>query len=94
VQLKNVQHVSSMNKNLVSGFFLCRDGFKVVLESNKIVVSRHGSFIGKCYVCGGLFRLSLSDFSNKCVNHICGVINDDASLWHGRLCHVNFGFMK
>ncbi|WVZ99779.1 hypothetical protein U9M48_045029 [Paspalum notatum var. saurae] len=88
VQLKNVQHVPSMNKNLVSGSFLLRDGFKVVLESNKIVVSRHGLFIGKGYVCGGLFRLSLSDFSNKCVNHICGGINDDASLWRGRLCHL------
>ncbi|WVZ70101.1 hypothetical protein U9M48_018797 [Paspalum notatum var. saurae] len=52
-----------MNKNLVSGSLLLRDGFKVVLESNKVVVSRHGLFI---------------DFSNNCVNHICGGINDDA----------------
>ncbi|WVZ63004.1 hypothetical protein U9M48_012685 [Paspalum notatum var. saurae] len=57
-----------MNKNLVSGSLLLRDGFKVVLESNKVIVSRHGLFIGKGYVSGGLFRLSLSDFSNKCVN--------------------------
>ena len=42
VQLRNVQHVSTMNKNLVSGSLLCRDGFKVVLESNKVVVSKHG----------------------------------------------------
>jgi hypothetical protein len=32
VQLKNMQHVPSINKNLVSGSLLCRDGFKVVLE--------------------------------------------------------------
>jgi hypothetical protein len=32
VQLKNVQHVPYINKNLVSGFLLCMDGFKVVLE--------------------------------------------------------------
>jgi hypothetical protein len=38
VQLRNVQHVPSINKNLVSGSLLCRDGFKVVLESNKFVV--------------------------------------------------------
>ncbi|WVZ50723.1 hypothetical protein U9M48_001951 [Paspalum notatum var. saurae] len=94
VQLKNVQHVPSVNKNLISGSLLLRDGFKVVLESNKIVVSRHGLFIGKGYVSGDLFRLSLSDFSNKYVNHICGGVNDDASLWHGRLCHINFGLMK
>jgi hypothetical protein len=29
VQLRNVQHVPSVNKNLVSGTLLCRDGFKV-----------------------------------------------------------------
>jgi hypothetical protein len=70
VQLKNVQHVPSMNNNLVSGSVLLRDGFKIVLESNKVVVSKHGQFIGKGYECGGLFRLSLLDFSNKSVNHI------------------------
>ena len=35
VQLKNVQHVPTINKNLVRGTLLCKDGFKVVLESNK-----------------------------------------------------------
>ena len=65
-----------------------------MLESNKLVVLKHGQFIGKCYDCGGLFRLSLADFSNKSVNHICTAVNDDASVWHSRLCHVNFGLMS
>jgi len=39
VQLRNVPHVPTINKNLVSGSVLCKDGFKVVLESNKFVVS-------------------------------------------------------
>ena len=51
MQLKNIQHVPYMNKNLVSGSLLCREGFKVVLESNKVVVSKHGLFIGKGYEC-------------------------------------------
>jgi hypothetical protein len=38
MQLKNMQHVPSTNKNLLSGSHLYRDGFKVVLESNKFVV--------------------------------------------------------
>jgi hypothetical protein len=83
-----------MNKDLVSGSLLCRDGYKVVLESNKVVVSKHGQFIGKVYECGGLFRFSLSDFYNKSVNHICGGVNDDISIWHSRLCHINFGLMS
>jgi hypothetical protein len=91
---KIVQHVPTIHKNLVSVSLLLRDGFKVVLESNKEVMSKHGQFIGKGYDCGGLFRLSLADFCNKSVNHICGTINDNSSVWHSRLCHVNFGLMS
>ena len=80
VQLRNVQHVPTIRKNLVSVSLLLRDGFKVVLECNKVVMSKHGQFIGKCYECGGLFRLSLADFCNKSVNHICGTINDILSV--------------
>jgi len=94
VQLRNVQHVPTIRKNLVSVSLLLRDGFKVVLESNKVVMSKHGQFIGKGYDCGGLFRLSLADFCNKLVNHICGTINDISSVWHSHLCHVNFGLMS
>jgi hypothetical protein len=80
VQLKNVQRVPSIHKNLVSGTLLCRDGFKVVLESNKLVVSKSGQFISEGYDCGGLFRFSLLDFNNKSVNHICANVNDLASI--------------
>jgi hypothetical protein len=46
-------------------------------------------------VCGGLFRFSIPDFCNKSVNNICDDINEsDASGWHSRLCHLNFGFMS
>ena len=62
VQLRNVQHVPTIRKNLVSVSLLLRDGFKVVLESNKVVMSKHGQFIGKGYDCRGLFHLSLVDF--------------------------------
>jgi len=90
VLLKNVQHVPSIKKNLVSASQMCRDGFKIVLESNKCVVSRHGTFVGKGYDCGGLFRLSLlDDVCNKVVNNVNA--SDESNIWHSRLCHINFG---
>jgi hypothetical protein len=49
VRLKNVHHVPSINKNLVSGSLLCRDGYKIVFESNKFVVPKFGNFVGKGY---------------------------------------------
>jgi hypothetical protein len=87
-----MQHVPSINKNLVSGSILCRDGFKVVLESNKYIMSKSGQFIGKDYMCRDLFRFSVFDFCNKSVNNICDGINEsDASICHLCLYHLNFG---
>ncbi|KAK1670409.1 hypothetical protein QYE76_058568 [Lolium multiflorum] len=51
VQLKNVLHVPSIKKNLVSGSRLMKDGFKLVFESNKVVLSKYGTFVGKGYEC-------------------------------------------
>jgi transposase InsO family protein len=48
-----------------------------------------GTFIGKGYDCGGLFRLSLLDVCNKVVN-ITNIFYE-SDLWYSRLCHVNFG---
>jgi hypothetical protein len=38
VLLKNVQHVPSIKKNLVSGSQCCRDGYKIIFEANKCVL--------------------------------------------------------
>ena len=60
---------------------MCRDGFKIVLESNKCVVSRHGIFVEKGYDCGGLFRLSLlDDVCKKVVNNVN--VSDESNIWY------------
>ena len=58
VRLKNVHYVPSVNKNLVSGSLLCRDGYKLVFESNKFVISKYGTFVGKGYESGEIGRAS------------------------------------
>jgi hypothetical protein len=91
VLLKDVQHVPSVKKNLVSGSLLCRDGYKLVFESNKCILSKYKTFVGKGYDSGGLFRLSLHDVCNKSVNN---VISNESYIWHSRLCHIIFGCMS
>jgi hypothetical protein len=91
MQLKNVHHVPSI-KNLISGSMLCRDGYKLVFESNKCVISKYDTFVGKDYESGGLFRLSLVDTCFKFVNNV--VNNVETNVWHSRLCHINFGCMS
>jgi hypothetical protein len=88
VLLKNVQHVPSIKKNLVSGLLLCPDGYKLVFDSNKCILSKYGTFVGKGYDSGGLFRLSLHDVCNKFVNN---VISIESYIWHSQLWHINFG---
>jgi hypothetical protein len=88
VLLKNVHHVPSIKKNLVSDSLLCRDGYKLVFESNKCILSKYETFVGKGYDSGGLFRLSLHDVCNKSVNNM---ISNKSYIWHSRLCHINFG---
>ena len=87
-----MQHVPAIKKNLVSGSLLCREGFKLVFESNKLVVTKYEHFVGKGYECGGMFRLSLADFCNKVVNNIHSSVNE-SEVWHSRLCHMSFGVM-
>jgi hypothetical protein len=79
VLLKNVQHVPSIKNNLVSGSLRCRDGYKLVFESNKCILSEYETFVGKGYDNGGLFRLSLHDVCNKSTNN---VISNESSIWH------------
>lgn len=73
---------------------MCRDGYKLVFESNKFIISKFGLFIGKGYNSGGLFRLSILDDCNVVNNLSCSSYSTidvgDAVVWHSRLCHINF----
>ena len=91
VQLKNVQYVPSIRKNLISGSLLCGDGYKLVFESNKFILSKYGTFVSKGYESGCLFRLSLID---ACFNSVNPVSHDnETNVWHSRLYHINFSCM-
>ena len=39
--LLNVFHVPDLKKNLVAANLLCKKGFKVVLESDKVVITKN-----------------------------------------------------
>nr|GEU42852.1 zinc finger, CCHC-type [Tanacetum cinerariifolium] len=57
--LDNVLYVPGIRKNLVSEIVLNKCGYKQVLESDKYIWSRHGSFVGFGYVCNELQRQDL-----------------------------------
>ena len=55
--LKDVHHVPNVRKNLVSASSLVQQGYKVVMESNRMVIKWSNFFIWKEYVCDDLFKL-------------------------------------
>uniref|UniRef100_A0A2N9I1Q4 Uncharacterized protein n=1 Tax=Fagus sylvatica TaxID=28930 RepID=A0A2N9I1Q4_FAGSY len=87
LKLTNVYHVPNIKKNLVSASLLSKNGVKAVLESDKLILSKFGVFVGKGYSCNGMYKLSL--IINK--NDVgCAYIVDSSLLWHARLGHLNF----
>ena len=47
--LKDVLHVPNIHKNLVSGSLLSKNGFQLVFESNKFLLTKSGMLVRKGY---------------------------------------------
>ena len=96
--LDNVLYVPGIRKNLVSEIVLNKCGYKQVLESDKYILSRHGSFVGFGYVCNGMIRLNLNyPLFNASACMITSSNSNTLSkseLWHARLGHVHYKRMK
>ncbi|KAL5551068.1 hypothetical protein UlMin_001244 [Ulmus minor] len=48
--LNNVLYVPEIRKNLVSDSLLSKHGFRIVFESDKVVLTKSGMYVGKGYV--------------------------------------------
>ncbi|KAA0049696.1 ty1-copia retrotransposon protein [Cucumis melo var. makuwa] len=88
LSLSNVLYVLSLCRNGV----LKRVGLKIVLEGDKVVLTKNGDFVDKGYLSNGLFVLN-TIFMNANASSSAYVI-ESANLWHGRLGHVNFASIK
>ena len=96
--LMDVLFMPEIRKNLVSASLLSKKGFKLVFESDKLVLTKGGTFVGKGYMSEGLFKLNV--FND---NVIASTINksfmssayivESCELWHSRLGHVNYRSM-
>ncbi|CAM8904976.1 unnamed protein product [Rhodiola kirilowii] len=59
LKLTNVSYVPDIRKNLVSGALLDAHGFKIVFESQKVVLSKNGMYVGRGYVKDGMWKLNV-----------------------------------
>nr|KAJ0219071.1 hypothetical protein LSAT_V11C300118320 [Lactuca sativa] len=96
--LNNVLYVPGIRKNLVFEIVLNNCGYKQVLESDKYILSRHGSFIGFGYVCNGMIRLNINYLFID--NSVCMASTSTSNnfnkyeLWHARLGHIHYKRLK
>ncbi|KAL8146420.1 hypothetical protein AgCh_004238 [Apium graveolens] len=84
--LKNVLYVPDIRKNLVSGSLLNKHGFRIVIESDKVVLSKSGMFVGKGYVTDELFKLNVMSIKddNEMENSSAYLL-ESPNLWHAKL---------
>jgi hypothetical protein len=54
-----VFHVPEIRKNLVSTNISSKKGFKNILKSNKVIVTKSGVFLGKGYSCDDMFKFNI-----------------------------------
>ena len=93
--LKNVLYVPDIRKNLVSGSLLSKHGFRIVIESDKVVLSKSGMFVGKGYASDGLFKLNvMSVKENNEMKNSSAYLLESPNLWHARLGHVNYDTLR
>ena len=57
--LNDELHVPDIRKNLVSGSLLSKNGFKLVFESDKFILTKSGTYVGKGYLSNGLFKMNV-----------------------------------
>ncbi|CAN1352537.1 Retrovirus-related Pol polyprotein from transposon TNT 1-94, partial [Linum perenne] len=93
LSLSNVAFVPSLRRNLISAGLLIKAGMKLVLEADKLVISKNGIFVGKGYLSNGLFIVDASVLINE--NAVSSsYLVESCDMWHARLGHLNFKSLK
>ena len=57
--LNDVLHVPDIRNNLVFCSLLSKNGFKLVIEFDKFVLTKNGMYVGKGYMSNGLFQINI-----------------------------------
>ncbi|XP_071739384.1 uncharacterized protein [Rutidosis leptorrhynchoides] len=82
--LTNVLYVPEIRKNLVSGWLLNKFGFRIVFESDKVVLTKSGVYVGKGYAFNGMFKLNamvINTEANK-TSTTSVYLLESSNVWH------------
>src|SRR5436853_4896574 len=71
--LLNVLFVPDIRKNLISVDLLDRRGFKISVESGKVILTKNGVFVGKGFACNGMYKMSINKVESVSAYMICSI---------------------
>ena len=95
LKLTNVLYVPELRKSLVSGWLLNKNGFRLVFESDKFVLTKRGLYVGQGYALNGMFKLNVVPIKKVNENaSTSAYLIESSNIWHNRLGHVNFNSMR
>ncbi|GJQ90262.1 retrovirus-related pol polyprotein from transposon TNT 1-94 [Tanacetum coccineum] len=87
LKIDNVEHVDNLGFNLLSIGQICDNKCRVTFSEHDSEITKDGKVIGKGIRKKGLYVMKLR---NKPKDQIClETIDDNSTLWHRRLGHVN-----
>jgi hypothetical protein len=100
IDLKNVLHVPKLSCNLLSVSKICKDSNCNVKFFNTHCIFQDqisGKMIGSAKMMDGLYYFE-ETFENKVAHGLSGIgstlVRDQIMLWHNRLGHPNFQYLK
>ena len=94
LSLNNVLHVPHFRHNLISVHLLGKAGIKVLFDGGIVTLTKNEAFVGKGYDDEGLFVLNVGQVINENGSSSCAYLVVSIDVWHGRLGHVNLGYIK
>ena len=87
--LRNVLHIPNIKINLISVALLGKAGIKVIFENNEVILTKNNILIGNGRCNHELYMLNThNDITTSTY------LTESISLWHARLGHVNFSYIK
>lgn len=92
LSLKNVYHVPSIFRNIISVSCLDAEGFCFVIDNSRMVIKKDDLFYANAFILNGLYLLNLNEDK-----HVLNVSNkrlkvshsNKTLLWHYRLGHIS-----
>ena len=94
LSLNNVLYVPHFRHNLISVHLLGKAGIKVLFDGSIVTLTKNEVFVDKGYDDEGLFVLNVNQVVNEKGSSSCAYLVDSIDVWHGRLEHVNLGYIK